>query len=213
MFRSSSFSFHPNCRSFFKLLYFSGFLEDLRQRRTRPAVKTRFFIVEELKKPCSGAHTYTWTQIHTTRTLAQEQVQRTWTVSLKERVLGREEERAGKVAPSSGPKTFHSHRRMKSHRSPLSHQPRENRGDGHTEQNEAKVILFNRDDRYSRLCIHVHMCTSLCLLQWTSVSRKTKPDGMTAMQRQCQERMCVSVEYVWMPVCVERTPKTPEALT
>lgn len=51
-----AFHFHLSVFFFFlKPLYFCGFVQDLRQHRTWPAVETCFFRAEEQLKPCGNA--------------------------------------------------------------------------------------------------------------------------------------------------------------
>lgn len=68
-----------------------------------------------------------------------------------------------------------SHRHLtKSHRSSFSCRRKKNGDDGQAEQNEVKLILFKRGDRYSR---SVCMCTCVraeAFLQGMSISRKTE---------------------------------------
>lgn len=112
---------------------------------------------------------------------------------------------------AAGWKPFTHTHLTKSHRSPFSCRQKKNRGDGQAEQNEVKVILFKRGDRYSH---DVCMCT--CVRVWafyrTSQSAgKWSCSDMTAGQvslssgicvrlRIC-ERMCVLV-YVDVYVCM-----------
>lgn len=109
-----------------------------------------------------------------------------------------------------------SHRHLtKSRWSPFSCRQKNNRSDGQAEQNEVKVILLKRGDRYSHSAC-MWTCVWMCLssLPGTSISREMKLQRRgrgagLSIQTHVSSRTCLHVcERAWMCARAQKRPRS-----